>query len=87
MIGICNRIISIEKARKPVDSYESILEMGELKILPAEFARTLASLAGFRNILAHEYLAVDWDIVYANLQKLEDLEKFAEAIRNWLRNH
>jgi uncharacterized protein YutE (UPF0331/DUF86 family) len=86
MIDISNRIISMEKAQKPVDSYDAILRMGELNVLPVEFARILAPVAGFRNILAHEYLVVNWDIVYGNLQKLDDLDKFAEYIRSWLRN-
>lgn len=45
----------------------------------------LAPIAGFRNILVHEYLAVDWDEVYENLQQLGDLHQFAEHIREWLR--
>jgi len=53
-------------------------------VLPADFARYLAPLAGFRNILVHEYLAVDWDEVYQTLHRLEDLERFAELTRRWL---
>ncbi len=52
---------------KPRDYYESILRLGELDVLPADFAKRLAPLAGFRNILVHEYLVVDWDKVYRNL--------------------
>ena len=85
VIDICNRIISMEEAQKPTDSYEAILKMGELKVLSAEFARALAPVAGFRNILAHEYLTVDWDIVYENLQKIDDLGKFAAEVRLWIR--
>jgi len=33
--------------------------MGELGVLPVDFARHLAPLAGFRNILVHEYLEVE----------------------------
>ena len=54
-------------------------------MLPADFAERLAPLAGFRNILVHEYLAVDWDEVYRNLQRLDDLYQFAEYVRNWLK--
>jgi uncharacterized protein YutE (UPF0331/DUF86 family) len=58
--------------------------MGELGILSADFARRLAPLAGFRNILIHEYLGIDWDQVYKNLMDLDDLVLFAEKIRLWL---
>jgi uncharacterized protein YutE (UPF0331/DUF86 family) len=84
-IDISHRIISLENARKPVDYYDAILRMGELGVIPPDFARHLAPLAGFRNILVHEYLSVDWDEVYRNLQQLEDLERFAGLIRRWLR--
>jgi uncharacterized protein YutE (UPF0331/DUF86 family) len=83
-LDICHRIIAIENTRKPVDYYEAILIMGELGILSADFARRLAPLAGFRNILIHEYLGIDWDQVYKNLQNLDDLVLFAEEIRRWL---
>ena len=83
-IDISHRIISLEDARKPVDYYDAILSMGELGVLPADFARHLAPLAGFRNILVHEYVAVDWDEVYRALHRLEDLERFAELVRRWL---
>jgi uncharacterized protein YutE (UPF0331/DUF86 family) len=83
-IDISHRIISLEGARKPVDYYDAILSMGELGVLPTDFARHLAPLAGFRNILVHEYLSVDWDEVYRVLHRLEDLERFAELTRRWL---
>jgi len=85
-IDIANRLISLEGAPKPRDSYESILRLGELGVLPGTFARELAPMAGFRNILAHEYLAIDWDLVYEHLQRLDDLYQFADYLRGWLRS-
>ncbi|HMN27454.1 MAG TPA: DUF86 domain-containing protein [Caldilineaceae bacterium] len=85
-IDICHRIIALEQALKPSDYYEAILRMGELGVLPAEFARELAAIAGFRNILIHEYLSINWDIVYSNLQRLDNLERFAQLIQEWLRH-
>jgi uncharacterized protein YutE (UPF0331/DUF86 family) len=83
-LDLCHRIIVVEEARKPTDYYEAILMMGELGVLPADFARHLSPLAGFRNILIHEYLGIDWDHVYKNLQSLNDLVLFADYIRSWL---
>ncbi len=85
-IDISHRIIAIENALKPRDYYEAFLRLGELGVLAPEFARHLAPLAGFRNILVHEYLVVDWNQVYENLQDLDDLESFAAYIRIWLQN-
>lgn len=83
-IDIAHRIISLEGALKPRDAYDGILRLGELGVIPMGFARQIAPMAGFRNILAHEYLAIDWDLVYEHLQRLEDLLKFAEYIRKWM---
>ncbi|MFB6097755.1 MAG: DUF86 domain-containing protein [Salinibacter sp.] len=84
-IDICNRTIALENAPKPQDYYEAIRKQGELGVLPSEFADQLAPLAGFRNVLAHQYLGVNWDEVYAHLHQLDDLDRFAKHIRQWLR--
>jgi len=84
-LDICHRIISIEKAMKPADYHDAFLRMSELGVLPSKFARKLAPIAGLRNILVHEYLGLDWDEVYSNLQKISDLVKFAGYIREWLK--
>jgi uncharacterized protein YutE (UPF0331/DUF86 family) len=83
-IDICHRIISLENAQKPTDYYGAILCMGQLGVLPPDFAHHLAPLAGFRNILVHGYIEVDWDEVYRTLYELEDLARFAGLIRKWL---
>lgn len=84
-IDIGNRIISLQNAPKPRDYYESILRLGELGVLSPAFARHLAPIAGLRNILVHQYVQIDWDEIYRNLQQLDDLVRFGEAIRTWLR--
>lgn len=84
VIDIAHRIIALSRAEKPADYYGAILSLGALRVLPADLARRLAPLAGFRNILVHEYVAINWDEVYASLQRLDDVARFAELIRQWL---
>ena len=85
VIDIAHRIIALEKAAKPRDYYEAILRLGELGVLSPDFARSLSPLAGFRNILVHEYTAIDWDEVYRNLQNAGDLVRFSGLVSRWLR--
>lgn len=85
-IDIASRIISTEQLEKPVDSYGAILRLGEAGILPLEFAQHLAPLAGFRNVLVHEYVSIDWNEVYKALQNLDDLHQFVNHVRVWLLN-
>jgi uncharacterized protein YutE (UPF0331/DUF86 family) len=59
--------------------------MGELGVLETRFAQRFAPISGFRNILVHEYMGLNWDEIYSNLQRLEDLRNFAEAVGLWMR--
>jgi uncharacterized protein YutE (UPF0331/DUF86 family) len=70
--------------RKPADYYEAFLILGEAGILSMDFARKIAPLAGFRNILVHEYLRLDWELVFENLHRMAELEEFYDSIRRFL---
>ncbi len=83
-IDICNRIISLENLRKPADYYEGFMILGETGVLSMDFARDIAPVAGFRNILVHEYLKVDWELVFEHLQRIDELAEFYGVIRRWI---
>jgi uncharacterized protein YutE (UPF0331/DUF86 family) len=85
VIDISHRIIALSGAPKPHDYYGAILQMGELGVVPPEFALQVAPLAGLRNILIHEYLQIDWDEVYKNLESLAEISAFADFVRQWLK--
>lgn len=85
-LDICQRIIALEGGRKAVDYHDAIVRMGEMGVLLPDFAQRLAPLAGFRNILVHGYLVIDWDQVYRSLQRLAELEQFSDQVRAWLRD-
>ena len=84
-IDISHRIIALLGTQKPISYQDAILKMGDLSVVPVDLSRNLAPIAGFRNVLVHGYLAVDWGIVHSNLQQLEGLAEFATRIRSWLR--
>lgn len=85
VIDIANRIISLDDLKKPRDYYEAILILGQAGILPSDFAQKLAPIAGFRNILVHDYLEIDWEEVNSNLQHIGDLETYMQHVKNWMR--
>ena len=86
VIDIANRIISIKGLEKPRDYFEAIIRLGEADVLPLRFAQKLAPIAGFRNILVHDYMEIDWDEVYNNLHQLQDLSKFMNYVKNWMKS-
>ena len=71
---------------EPVDEYdEVILGLGRHGVLPREFAQRICKLPRLRNILVHEYLAIDPAKVHdVLLYGLDDLEEFIEHIQSFL---
>lgn len=53
-----------------------------------ETARMLLEAVGFRNMLAHEYGAIDYDIVYESLQQeLWVYDEFTREVASWYQEH
>lgn len=84
-IDIANRVISLEDLEKPQDYYSAFITLGQAGILSLKFARSFAGIAGFRNILVHEYIQIDWHEVYRNLHRLDDFYQFADCIKAWMK--
>jgi uncharacterized protein YutE (UPF0331/DUF86 family) len=65
----------------PAEYRDVILDMGKHGIIPREFADKISPMAGFRNILVHEYLKVDLAQVYEKLQTgLDDFRTFTRYV-------
>ncbi|MCC6545046.1 MAG: DUF86 domain-containing protein [Nitrospirae bacterium] len=74
---------------KTFEDYVDVIDkLGEREVIPSEFSQTIRGMAGFRNILIHEYAAVDIKKVYHVLHnQLDDFRKFAEYIDAYLVLH
>lgn len=58
-----------------------IIALGEAKILDKDFAEEFSKIAGFRNILVHMYLDIDYGEVADKVNnKLGDFEKFSQQV-------
>lgn len=68
-----------------VEDYTDILDkLGQHNILPARFAAKIRGMAGFRNVLVHQYSEVNLRQVYDVLQnRLEDFVKYIEYIESY----
>lgn len=65
-LDIAETIIAIKGLPKPSTYSDSIYKLGDFKIIPKEFARKFAYIAGLRNFLAHDY----------QVETTTDLQKF-----------
>lgn len=84
-LDIGNHVIAEENLTAPEDQADIFQILGASGILPHPFAERIVPMAGFRNILVHDYLRIDHARVYAILtQALTELEEFARYIQTWL---
>ncbi|MBE3572938.1 MAG: DUF86 domain-containing protein [Moorella humiferrea] len=69
-----------------VDEYSNIFgELAELGVLPEKFAQDISGMAGFRNILVHEYGKVDMEKVADIMNHhLDDFRQYARYIVKYL---
>ena len=71
-----------------VENYADIFqELINQEIIPEQYGKKIKDMAGFRNILVHEYAEVDLNVIIEVLENsLDDFEKFAFYINRYLEN-
>lgn len=85
-LDIIDLVIIEENFQKPEDRHEAISILFNQKIVSDNLAQKLQNIAGFRNILVHEYGKIDRKKVYKILkERLGDLEEFKKQIINFLK--
>jgi uncharacterized protein YutE (UPF0331/DUF86 family) len=85
IIDVGEMLISELKLRKPEEARDVFKILAENKIIPDDFAEHFAPVAGFRNILVHEYAAVDLTKVHAHLQNdLRDFDFYAKCVAKYI---
>ena len=61
-------------------SYREVIELlGRAGVLPADYVARARRMPGFRNVLVHDHLAVDLDVVWRMLH--EGPAEFEEFLR------
>jgi uncharacterized protein YutE (UPF0331/DUF86 family) len=79
-IDIANHVLADKALRAPVGYGDSFTVLRENGIISAELSEKMKMIAGFRNVLVHDYLEIDHKIVYDSLQRIGDFIEFAEKI-------
>lgn len=88
VIDISNVIISTLDIEKPDTYKECILVLGNEGILPKKFAKEISNMVSFRNILVHDYMKIDEEIIINVLKNnLGDFAKFMNYINKWIKNN
>lgn len=93
LLTVCQLVIDIAAelgARRGLrfESYtDAVRALSEIPEIPEALARSLEPLPGFRNILIHEYVNLDFDRVLEALDDLEPVAEFAEIVRRLEAGH
>ncbi len=86
LLMVCQLVIDIAGelcARKNLrfDDYtDAVRRLAAYQEFPLPMIEELTKLPGFRNVLVHEYVDLDMDMVVAALGDLEPIDEFLEAV-------
>ena len=75
--------LSARRGDRFEDYTEAIRNLSRDPRIPSGLVAELARLPGFRNVLIHEYVALDLDRVVDALGRLEPIEQFLETVRGF----
>ncbi len=80
LLDLGNHIIAEEGLGTPEDGPGILDCLAGAGIISPEIHRRTRGLAGFRNILVHDYLAIDHQIVHGLLQRVDELVELGKAL-------
>lgn len=85
ILDMGNHIIADKGFESPDNNEDIIRILGDEGVVPRAFAEKIKGIAGFRNILVHEYTGIDYGLLYDYLQhRLNDFREFARLISIYL---
>ncbi len=86
-IDLANHVIRKSKLGLPKESRESFEILAKENIIPSDLSSRLKGMVGFRNIMVHEYQALDIRVMIDIIEdRLDDLIAFTDHIMNYLRS-
>lgn len=83
VLDVAHHLLASELWGPAEDSADAVRLLARHGVIDAELAERLARATGFRNVLVHGYAEVDDDRVIAQLDELDDLERFIDQVRGW----
>ena len=86
MIDINYHLLTESGCPPPKDYFQSFTELGgRIRVLPNEFSRRIASCAGLRNRIAHEYDDIDADRLFEGLSAaVKDIPVYLQHVLDFI---
>ena len=88
LLMVCQLVVDIagelsaRRGERFEDYTQAVRNLARNQRLPAESIAELERLPGFRNVLVHEYVALDMERVIEALDRLEPVEQFVRIVSN-----
>lgn len=83
-LDVAQHLCASEGLGVPKTNADAMRVMAMHGVLESEQGARMAQAVGFRNILVHQYLDVDDDIVLAHLDELDELDAFVSSVVSWM---
>ena len=90
LLTVCQLVIDIagelsaERGLVFEDYTQAVRNVASMDLVEADVLETLEQLPGFRNVLVHEYVALDMQRVVEAMDRLTAVEALCEALRKRL---
>lgn len=86
ILDLATHVLADSDVRDISDYRDALLKLARIKVLPSHFSEQIADMAGFRNLLIHEYQEINPQKVHQFLtQRLTDFEEFIRYLRDHFR--
>jgi len=79
-MDVAQHICAAEGWGPPADNGDAVRLLGDHGVCTPQLARSVRQAVGFRNVLVHEYIKVNDDVVIDRLKALGDLEDFVSQV-------
>ena len=90
LLTVCQLVIDVagdlsaQRGERFEDYTQAVRNLARDSRFPDDLVKELERLPGFRNVLVHEYVALDYDRVIEALDRLAPVERFLEIVRRSL---
>lgn len=84
-IELAEAEVAYKKLRKPQTMAEAFIILEENKLISQDLMGTMVKMVGFRNIIAHDYEKINYEIVENILQNgVKDIKEFIKKVQKSL---
>ncbi|MBW0089576.1 DUF86 domain-containing protein [Pseudonocardia sp. KRD-184] len=83
-VDVAHHVCATQGWGPPRDNGDALRLLGAHGVLTDDLAAAMRRAAGFRNVLVHDYAAVDDGVVLSRLADPTDLQHYITAVTGWL---